>query len=49
MPTANSYARSKRVSGPIGIQGMASLWMKVEKTTWGSSWMPHKFKIAVSG
>jgi len=32
----------------FGTQDSTSLGVKIEKMTWGS-WMPHKFKIAVSG
>ena len=32
----------------FGTQDSTGLGMKVERMTWGS-WMPHKFKIAVSG
>ena len=32
----------------FGTQDSTSLGMELEKLTWGS-WMPHKFKIAVSG
>jgi nitrite reductase (NADH) large subunit len=32
----------------FGTQDSTGLGVKIEKMTWGS-WMPHKFKIAVSG
>jgi nitrite reductase (NADH) large subunit len=32
----------------FGTQASMSLGIKIEKYTWGS-WMPHKFKLAVSG
>ncbi|MBI4388777.1 MAG: NAD(P)/FAD-dependent oxidoreductase [Nitrospinae bacterium] len=32
----------------FGVQDSTSLGIKLEKLTWGS-WMPHKFKMAVSG
>jgi nitrite reductase (NADH) large subunit len=32
----------------FGTQDSTGLGVKIEKATWGS-WMPHKFKIAVSG
>jgi nitrite reductase (NADH) large subunit len=56
MPSGHAYAKALRTVKTcvgsewcrFGTQDSTGLGVKTERMTWGS-WMPHKFKIAVSG
>ena len=56
MPSGHAYAKALRTVKTcvgsewcrFGTQDSTGLGIKVEQMSWGS-WMPHKFKIAVSG
>ena len=56
MPSGHAYAKALRTVKTcvgsewcrFGTQDSTGLGVQIERATWGS-WMPHKFKIAVSG